>query len=615
MPYHPPVIPRPDRSSNSTLGVRPTLALFLSFLLIAAALVTPARSRAADLTVADLGVAPHRAAKNVVVITLEGEIDSIMARSIERRVEAASKGGADAIVIEIDSPGGEVGAVLRICNAIKASPIKNTIAWIRRDAYSGGAIVALACREIIINEPSAFGDAQAVGIDPLRGLVGIKDKETLKKVLPPLISEVLDSARRHNSAFNEYLRDEYLVQSIIANDVALWLIRNTSTGVEMCIDKAEFEMLFPGESTAGKPRLPDAPGTASAPDPAAAGPPQTGVPAGSAKLAAISSLIGQNQTAPSSRPVLTEADRGKWTLVEKVTGGNLPSLFKPDDMAHFRFAANYTTSPTGERKIVPIRSHTDVQTLLGASNLRTMNWSWSEYLVKGLTNFIVRGLLIVIFLIALGIEMTHPGATLPGAIAAIALVAVLAPPMLIGMAGWWELAAILVGILLLAMEIFVIPGFGVAGILGLILLFLGLVGTFVRNDSLFPGGGADRGEMLRGVTVVVLALASSGVGFYFVAKHFASIPVLNRLILKSGDQGEDFEGQLLAAMDPDPMGDAPAKVGEEGVAITPLRPAGRISIGDRVVDAVADFGFIDSGVKVRVVSASAMRVAVEPIRA
>ena len=103
-------------------------------------------------------------------------------------------------------------------------------------------------------------------------------------------------------------------------------------------------------------------------------------------------------------------------------------------------------------------------------------------------------------------------------------------------------------------------------------------------------------------------------GIYFLAKHFASIPILNKLILKSAGDEEDFEGQLISAMDPDPAGDAPAKVGEEGVAITPLRPAGRVEIGDRVIDAVADFGFIDSGAKVRVVSASPMRVAVEPVR-
>lgn len=604
-----------DRRSRTSDGVRGTANRAIALLLLVLSIGMMARAAIADSGVANLGpVAPHRAAKNVVIITIEGEIDTIMARSVERRVEQAAKGGADALVFEIDSPGGEVGSVLRICNAIKGSAVKNTIAWIRRDAFSGGAIVALACREIVVNDPCSFGDAQAVGIDPLRGIVGIKDSETLKKVLPPLISEVLDSARRHNSAFNAYERDEYLVQSIIANDVALWLIRNPTTGVEMCIDKAEFEMLFPDQSTAGKPRLPDAPGTANSPGPSTASVPQTGVPAGSKKLALIADVVAQNQISPSSRPRLTEADRGQWTLVEKVTGGNLPSLLKTEDMAHFRLAANFVTTPAGERRIVPIRSREDVRAFLGAANMHAMGWSWSEYLVKGLTNFVVRGLLIVVFLIALGVEMTHPGATVPGAVAVLALVMILAPPMLIGLAGWWELAAILIGIVLLAMEIFVIPGFGIAGILGLLLLFVGLVGTFTRSDSLFPGSPQDRGELYRGITVVALALASSCVGFYFIAKHFASIPLLNRLVLKSAGDEEDFEGQLIAAMDPDPMGDAPAKVGEEGSAITPLRPAGRVALGDRVVDAVADFGFIDSGTRVRVVSATAMRVAVEAIR-
>jgi len=62
------------------------------------------------------------------------------------------------------------------------------------------------------------------------------------------------------------------------------------------------------------------------------------------------------------------------------------------------------------------------------------------------------------------LEMSHPGVGLPGAIAALALVALLAPPALLGMANWWEIGAIGVGLLLIVVEIFVLPGFGLPGI-------------------------------------------------------------------------------------------------------------------------------------------------------
>src|SRR5207253_322939 len=80
--------------------------------------------------------------------------------------------------------------------------------------------------------------------------------ELLRKLLPPLISEILDSTRRYNKTFGGYLRDEYLVQAIAANDVELWWVRNKATGQKMAIDREEFEMLFPDKSSSGPTRLP-----------------------------------------------------------------------------------------------------------------------------------------------------------------------------------------------------------------------------------------------------------------------------------------------------------------------------------------------------------------------
>lgn len=563
-------------------------------------------------------VPASRLARNVAIISVHGPIDErgVMASSIRRRIEMAHRAGADAIVFDINTPGGSVDTSLRISNAIKQSPVANTVAWINPDAISGGAIVALACREIIVNDPAKMGDAMPIMITPWGGPASIRDTELLKKVLPVLVSEVVDSVRRHNLTFGAYSWDEYLAQSIVANDVELWFVRNPSTGARLCIDRREFEMLFPGRSPDALPaRLAGAPGTGGAgPQPAPSSQPgrvNVPAPSGSAKLAAVAPDVAVSS--PTLRPTLTPADAGQWELIDRVTDGSAAALFNAADMLHYGLAANASTTVAGVVVPVPIRTEADVMAFFGASNIRRYDRTWSEGLVLFMTNMIVRGVLMVIFLVALFGEMTNPGAMLPGAIALVALLALLAPPLLIGMAGWWEVAAILAGIALIGLEAFVIPGFGVPGILGLFLLFAGLVGTFVPNSGgAFPGSGEGRNDLLWGAVTMILSFATAGVSIYMISKHFASLPLLGLLVLRSNPpEDEDETGDtLLSAMGED---EPAVAVGDTGATITPMRPAGRVQVGERVIDAVAEFGFIESGRAVRVVNVSAMRVGVEEI--
>jgi membrane-bound serine protease (ClpP class) len=210
--------------------------------------------------------------------------------------------------------------------------------------------------------------------------------------------------------------------------------------------------------------------------------------------------------------------------------------------------------------------------------------------------------------------MTHPGLVAPGAIAALALVGLIAPPLLINMANWWEVAAILVGIVLIALEILVIPGFGVAGVLGLLLLFGGLIGTFVPHGSLFPDSPRARNDLLYGVATVVMSVVTSGVAMYFISKNFKSLPLFGKLVLKDPVGNDDDSGQdLLAAM---AESTGPVKKGMVGTAITPLRPAGRVELGGgRIIDVVAELGFIPSGAAVKVTSVSEFRIGVERLEA
>ena len=600
--------PRPWRSTLSQVAA---LALMLL-----AAFLDP-RVMAQSTQASQATVPASRAAKNVVIVTMHGEIDSqgVMAESVARRIAMAERAGADCIVFDIDTPGGDLGSVLQICQSIKGTPIKNTIAWINHDAYSGGAVVALACRDIVVNDPSSFGDAKIItggplGMDP-KGL----SAEQLRKVMPPLIAEVVDSARRHNAEYGSYTRDEYLVQSIVADDLPLWLIRNSKTGEQMCIDRLELEKYFPGTDESGPTRLPSVPGLSvpvdgshqiRVPVPEAAGE----VPAGSAKLANISGEFKQLQTLPSSRPKLSKQTAGDWQVVEKVTDRAGASTFRTSDMQLFGLAANDVTLVGGVPVIKPIRNDQDLAAYLGAKHMLRYDPSWSEGLVLFLTNIWVRGLLIVVFLVGLFVEMTHPGLIAPAGVALAALIALIAPPVLIGMANWWEVAAILAGLALLFLEIFVLPGFGVAGVAGLLLLFVGLVATFVpMGDGLFPDSPQAQSGLAYGAMVTLLAIITAGVSMWQIGRHFGSLPILNRLVLKAGD--EEGDGMLLAM---DPSTDDAARLGEEGVAVTSLRPAGKIQIGDRLLDGSAAYGYIDPGTRVRVTRVEGPWIWVEPTR-
>jgi membrane-bound ClpP family serine protease len=555
-----------------------------------------------------------RQANKVAIITVDDQIDGIMARSIKRRIDKAAAAGYDAVVFDLNCPGGDVPSVLEVSNFIKSSPIQNTIAWVHPHAISGGAVIALACREIVIDDPCTFGDAMPITIGHKHGQWGVTvvDDEAFKKYMGPLVADLVESARRYNTTFGGYVRDEYLLEAIVANDVELWWVRNKDTGVKMAIDKEEFRMLFPGQPTTGPARLGPAGITKNSPPAPHGSNPTSAFPTDSNKLAGVAAevqTILSGSTPKSDRPRLTDADVGRWELLDKVNDGSLALTFKPDDMVYFGLCANETQTVGSKTVVKPIRTDADVMAFVGAKSYARADVSWSEYMAGFLGNFVVKGVLIVIFLIALFIEMTHPGTIVPGCVALLALVLLVGPSLLEGMSGWWEVLAILVGLVLLGLEAFVIPGFGVAGVLGLILLFAGLVGTFVPSGGSFSSPQS-QSDMLWGATTVLLAGATAGFGMWMVAKHFGSIPVLGRLVLKDPNLDEESEA-ILAAMDPDP--DAEVRPGEIGTALTPLRPAGRVDMGDRVVDAISEFGFIPAGAKVRIVSASAMRIGVEQV--
>jgi membrane-bound ClpP family serine protease len=589
-----------------------------------------------------IAIPAGRQAKNVAVITIAGPIDTPMARSVERRLNVAKEAGADAVVIELDTPGGEVGAVLAITAAIRTSPIANIVAWVRPNALSGGAIIAVSCREIIVSDAVKFGDAAPINVFDRN--MGASERA---KVLAPVLADVVDSARARGY-------DEKLVQGMVTLGAELWLVERTDRpGERLCIGREEYRLIFGAEPPSMTPRLVGAttaaggpkrdpsatpsgnptaqnptaynptphlpaPGTsnepvfniATNPDPnAGATPAGPATEVGKALIPAAPDMTptlvrdtGLHLETVSRRPTLSDADRGKWKVVEYISDGSGIFTLTGPDMAALGLAQ------TAQTKSGTINTDEELKDYFGATNLRRLTPSVLEFVASFLSNMIVRGLLIVIFLVGLFVEMINPGMIFPATIAAGALLLLVAPPLLIGIGSWWAVVVILLGIILLALELFVLPGFGIFGVLGLVCLFGGLVGTFLpANEGLFPDSPKGRSDLLLGVMTVIVSTATAFVAMYFISKHLGSLPLLNKFVLGPPGSGDD-DGLFQSAA----PADAPAQVGDTGTALTALRPSGKVQLGDRILDVVSDAGVIDAGVPVRVVEVTEFRITVEP---
>ncbi|MEX2217242.1 MAG: ATP-dependent Clp protease proteolytic subunit [Phycisphaerales bacterium] len=553
-----------------------------------------------------------RQARNVAVITIAGAIDPNTAKSFGRRMAIAERAGAEAIVVELDTPGGDVSAVIAICTEIKASRITNTVGWVNRTAFSGGAVIAVACREMVTSDPGTMGDALPVLGGPI--LFSQLPVHEQQKLTAPVIAELVDSARK-----NGY--DEFLVQGMASRGVELWLVENRETGQRFFVNRTEYLILFGDEPPTAAPSLASAEleqegslppdntlqqllkdaikqrrlsdPMAPPPDPSDESRFVPAAPGLENMSGEVTKWMKGKETI--SRPQFTRADHGRWSLVEYASSGTGPFVFKADQMRKYGLAS------------ATINNDEQLKAFFGAKNLIRLTPSWSEGLVAFMTLWYVRALLVVVFLVGLFVEMTHPGLVAPGVVSMAALIGLIAPPLLVDMSAWWTVAAILGGISLIAIEIFVIPGFGVPGIIGLLMLFGGLVGTLVPTGAFFPDTPAQRNDLLFGVATLLMAVATSGVIMYFIGKHLTSLPVVNRLILKDPVPTDDQAGhEMLAA-----MAQAPVRVGMAGTALTPLRPAGRMQLGDRIIDVVSDVGYIPAGASVKIASVSDFRVGVE----
>jgi membrane-bound serine protease (ClpP class) len=228
-------------------------------------------------------------------------------------------------------------------------------------------------------------------------------------------------------------------------------------------------------------------------------------------------------------------------------------------------------------------------------------------------------LLFVVGLIALYVEFSAPGISIGGLIAGLCFALFFWSRFLGGTAGWLEVVLFVMGLLFLGVEIFVLPGFGIAGLTGALLLIASLV--MASQTFALPDTDLQLGTFTMNLFVVAGAMAAVILASVFLSTYFGTIPLVNRLALRPPAVDETLAAEVsekgvvptALSAQVSAEGGPLLQVGDIGVADSPLRPAGKVIFGDEPYDVVTEGTFVEKGTHVKIIKLRANQILVREI--
>ncbi len=225
--------------------------------------------------------------------------------------------------------------------------------------------------------------------------------------------------------------------------------------------------------------------------------------------------------------------------------------------------------------------------------------NWSEKVVQFLNNPFVTSLLLMIGMVGLFFEIKTPGWGVAGTSAVIALALFFGSNYIVELASTTEILLFVIGVILLLLEVFVIPGFGIVGVSGILLIVVSLFMSMIPSIPIFG---------LSSVSGAIFKLAGSfvlsGILIFFLSKFLPKTAVWNRMIL-------DKEVSFSTGYTSDEK--IASLVGKQGKALSDLRPAGIAMIGNKRVDVVTEGDYIKAGSKIIVTNAEGSKVIVRKV--
>lgn len=469
----------------------------------------------------------------VYVIDIRNEIGTGLGTYISDGIQLAEKADADAIVFDVDTPGGRVDSAVNIIRAIQGTQIP-TIAFVNRQAISAGAMISIACNQIVMTSGGTIGDSAPVNI---------QGQEVGEKAISYIQGTIRATAERENRnpAIAEAMVDKELVLVKLKDGQIIKLLpeeyaTREEEGEEMEILCAQGKLLTLSTRQALEYRFADA------------------------QAETLTELLAQYQ-------------------IVEVAGTKMP----------------LTEEAIMQRQREYGFSEVNRLTTLTDARVTKVRATLADKIVFFLTNPFISSLLLSLGLLGIFIEIRSPGFGVPGLLGLICVGLFFGGHMLTRIDAGWAFLLFMLGIALIALEVFVIPGFGIAGILGIVMM-LGSV-FFV-----FDGAYNLRTAVLwLSISVIstsgLIILAAFFLPETRIFQRFALSTVMDTDMGYHSSSSEDFQAYL----------------GKAGTALTPLRPSGTARIADKRVDVVTVGDFIPQNSNVRVVEVEGSKVFVEAV--
>jgi membrane-bound serine protease (ClpP class) len=482
----------------------------------------------------EVAVQPKEAKAARIVVT--GMIDDGLYKSIQRRTDMALADGSSYLIYEIGTYGGLLQSADDIAKyfILDVGKRARTVAYIRTEAISAGAMISVSCQDIIMRENTTIGDCAPI-------TMGSKLEGVEREKAESFTRAAFDRA----AEANKY--PQALLRAMVSMQLEVWRVENIETG------KFEFFETDHLPTDANEWDLAD------------------------------KELIVRDDEILT----LTAKKAAEYGIARAVVADvneALVFLEKRDNVAF--------TTPT-----------------------EVFETNWSEELVRLLNSPAVMSILVLLALLGVYVELNTPGVGLPGLVAVICFVIIIGSKYLTGLANWVEVAVFVIGVILLLVEFFIIPGFGITGALGIVFIIAGLVGMLVRNrpnEWPVPHGDFEWQVFIEGALGLLIGFGMFVVAAWLLAKHLPKLSTFSGLALvpPAGKKGDEFEASMTIS--PEAMGQK-LKVGDKGKAVAKLRPAGKAKFGEAVVDVVCQADFIDTGVEIEIIEIHGNRVIVRKI--
>ncbi|MBX2897105.1 MAG: nodulation protein NfeD [Cyclobacteriaceae bacterium] len=235
-------------------------------------------------------------------------------------------------------------------------------------------------------------------------------------------------------------------------------------------------------------------------------------------------------------------------------------------------------------------------------HIETFRLGAVEKIIAFFLNPFISGLLILVIMGGIYFELQTPGVGFPLAAAIVALVLYLVPYYLNGLAAYWEILALFLGVLLIIAELFFIPGFGIAGVSGITLTIVSLVLIMLNNDF-FNFEFVPLGDIIVATFATLGGLVGGAVLLFAGGARLTQTKAFQRLALT--DTQDASSGYIV--------NNQKGLIGKHGTAQTVLRPSGKVLINGEVYDAFTRGDFIEKGEPIEVIGTEGITLRVKKV--